>query len=441
MTNVAYSPDGRTVVSAGNDSKLIVWNSRSARSARVLSGPAGQVQGVAFSPDGRTLYTSLLGGILLEWDMTSDRTFGQRFALGPGLPCCGAVSPLAPPLALSPDGTTFAARLGTSTVGLFSTHTLQQRATFTIKPKGTTITALAWSPTAPELAVGGYSGLVQSWRVDGTPRLVRSFTGLHPLTGRPEAIQAVAFSPNGQQLAASDSNETTETPQGGIPAAPSNRVATLAIWRASTRKLVATRNLGAHPARVDAVAFSQNGRLLAVSLPDASVLILNPTTNQIRQTLHPLGDDGTVSLAFAPNGTLATGTIGGIVQIWNPINGKQLAGPIAVADGPVTSIAFDTTGQRFATTSNQDGTVKLWFTSTLQQEGTALTTDPGATTTAAFKPGGAALLAINDHGHGFTWPTSLAAWQQRSCTVAGRNLTRQEWSRYLTGHAYTRVCP
>ena len=148
-----------------------------------------------------------------------------------------------------------------------------------------------------------------------------------------------------------------------------------------------------------------------------------------------------MSLAFAPNGTLVTGTLGGIVQIWNPINGNQLAGPIDVADGPVTSIAFDTTGQRFATTGNQDGTVKLWFTSTLQREGTALNTDPGATTTAAFEPGGAGLLAINDHGHGFTWPTLLAAWQQRSCTVAGRDLTRQEWSRFLTGHAYTRVCP
>ena len=60
-------------------------------------------------------------------------------------------------------------------------------------PTGAVITALAWSPTAPELAVGGYSGLVQLWRTDGTPRLARSLTGLQPVLGQPEAIQAACI--------------------------------------------------------------------------------------------------------------------------------------------------------------------------------------------------------------------------------------------------------
>jgi WD40 repeat protein len=114
---------------------------------------------------------------------------------------------------------------------------------------------------------------------------------------------------------------------------------------------------------------------------------------------------------------------------------------VAVAAGPVTSIAFDPTGQRFATTGGQDGTVKLWSSSTLQQEGTALNTEQGAATTATFQPSGKRLLVIDDHGNGFTWPTSLAAWERRACTVAGRNLTRAEWTRYLPGHPYTRSCP
>ena len=42
--------------------------------------------------------------------------------------------------------------------------------------------------------------------------------------------------------------------------------------------------------------------------PDGSVWILDPATDKPRQTIHPLGADETVSLAFAPNGTLATGT-------------------------------------------------------------------------------------------------------------------------------------
>ena len=187
VTSVTYSPEGRAVASTGTDNKVIVWDPQVATAAEVLTAPAEQVQGVAFSPDGSTLYTSSLGGVLLEWDLTGDRRFGRRFALGGGSPCCGAVTPIAPPLALSPDGTTFAARLGRSQIGLFSTRTLQRQASFTIRPRHGTVTALAWSPTQPELAVAGDSGLMEVWRVNGAPRLERSLTGQHETLGSPEA--------------------------------------------------------------------------------------------------------------------------------------------------------------------------------------------------------------------------------------------------------------
>ena len=442
VTSLTYSRDGRAVASTGNDNKVIVWDPQAARSAEVLTAPAEQVQYVAFSPDRTTLYTSSLGGVLLEWDLAGDRSFGRRFPLGARSPCCGPVLPPAPPLAVSPDGSTFAVRLGTSTVGLFSAHTLHQLASFTIGPKGAMVTALAWSPTRPVLAVAGYSGLVQLWRVDGTPRLARSLTGLHAVPGAPEAIQALTFSPDGRLLAASDSSRTdTQGIAGVILTQYGTHFAALAIWRASNGQLVVPQiGLGTGPGRSAAVAFSRDGKLLAASRPDGSDLVVDPATGQVRQTLHPLGADETVSLTFAPSGTLATGTRGGIAQLWNPISGDQVAGPVAVAAGPVTSIAFDPTGQRFAT-GGQDGTVKLWSSPTLQQEGAALTTEQGAATTAAFEPGGKGLLAVDDHGNGFTWPTSLAAWEQRSCAVAGRNLTRAEWARYLPGHPYRRVCP
>ena len=452
VTDVVYGPDGRSVVSTANDSNVIVWDPQAARAAQVLTtpAPAEQVEGVAFSPDASTLYTSSVGGVLLEWDLTGSRSFGRRFALGAGSPCCGPVSPLDPPLALSPDGTRFAVRLGTSTVGLFSAQTLQQQASFTIRPKGTVITALAWSPAQPELAVGGYSGHVQLWRVAGAPRLLRSLTGFTPLGGLPEAIQALAFSSDGRLLAASDSSETLQAPGGNDLARRGNRLSLLAIWRPSNGMLLGPpRDLGTGPAHnVGALAFSPDRRLLAVSVPSvndvltASVVVIDTTTQRIRQTLHPLGgaDDGTVSLAFAPDGVLATGTAEGILQLWNPTSGEQVAGPLAVAAGPVTSIAFDSTGERIATTGGQDGTARLWFTSSLQQEGTAFRADQGVPASAAFSAHSTNLLVIDGRGNAFTWPTSLADWEQRACAIAGRSLTREEWSRFLTGTSYARVC-
>jgi hypothetical protein len=93
------------------------------------------------------------------------------------------------------------------------------------------------------------------------------------------------------------------------------------------------------------------------------------------------------------------------------------------------------------TTSSQDGTAKLWFSSTLQQAGTALRTDQGAASSAVFDPSDRSVLVIDDHGTAVTWPTSLAAWEQRACAIAGRNLTRAEWERFLAGRNYATVCP
>jgi DNA-binding SARP family transcriptional activator/WD40 repeat protein len=449
VASLAYSPDARAVASTTNNT-AIIWNPRSATPRKILNVPAGQVQTATFSSDGQTLYTSSLGGLVLEWDLTGHQSFGRRFALGERQPCCSPVAPLAPPLTLAPNGATFAVRLGNSTVGLFSTKTLRQQSSFRIKRARAVITALAWSPHAPELAVGGSSGLVQLWRVDGKPRLARSLSGLRSNLGQPEAIQAVAFSPDSRLIAASDNSETSGgitsifagNPQTFTSQIPNDRVSSLAIWHTNDGKLsVAPLDLGTGSAPFDPLAFSPDGRLLAVSTPDGRDLLIDTTTAQTRKTLQPIGGDFTGSLAFAPGGTLATGTLSGIVQLWNPTSGTQVAGPLPVTGGPISSIAFDPSGQRFATAASQDGAVKLFATSTLQQEGVTLNSGQHAASRAAFAPDGGSLLVVNDHGNGVTWPTSLTAWKERACVIAGRNLTPHEWSRYVPGQAYTTVCP
>ncbi len=437
LAGVYYSHDGQTVVTVGEDNTAIVWDPKTAAPIEELTGPTGQVQSATTSPNGTTLYTSSLAGDLLVWDLTGDRQFGRRARLGPGLRCCSPLSPQAPPQAVSPEGSQFAVRLGAFTVGVFSSQTLQRQKTFTVKPGADGITALAWSPSAPVVAVAGHSGFVQIWSVAGTPRLVRSLVGLHTPIGSPEAIQALAFSPDGGLLAASDKTQTRSTPN--IRALPT---AFLAVWRARTGTLIGPPReleVGSGPGGSDALAFSPRGKVLAASLPDGRVLVLDATTGRVRQTLSPAS--GSTSLAFSPDGALATGTVGGTVQLWNATTGQRLAPALVAASAPITSVAFNPSGQRFATTGYQDGAVKLWFTSTLQQEGPALSIDQGATSSAAFEPAGGGLLAIEDRGTVFSWPTSLPAWEQRACAIAGRNMSRQEWGRLVAEPRYTTICP
>jgi WD40 repeat protein len=191
----------------------------------------------------------------------------------------------------------------------------------------------------------------------------------------------------------------------------------------------------------DVVAFSPNGKLLAASLLTGGVRVFDPVNGRVLRTLSDPGDE-TVSLAFAPNApVLAAGTVGGTVELWNPDTGKRLAPPLLADSSGIADVAFDPSGQRFAVTGSQDGTVEVWFTASLEQEGPRLGADPNSTAAAAFEPGGNGLLVVDDQGGAFTWPMSLAAWERRSCSLAGRNLTRAEWAEYVAGRHYARVCP
>jgi WD40 repeat protein len=432
VQSVRYSPNGRMLVSTADDGKVVVWDAKTAQPSEPLSGHAGRPTQGVFSADGRTLYTSSLDGTVLAWDLGSQRRFGRPFTTGAARASTPPwTAPLTPPLAISPDGSEFAARTAGRSVGIFSVDTLQRRTSLTL-PRAATITALAWSPAGSELAVGGDGGVLQLWDVSGVPHLVRALSTLRPPSHFLEGVQSAAFSADGRLIAASDATQRS----GGAP--PSGHVA---IWRTRTGAPVTAALKFA--AAANDVAFSRDGRLLAVALGDGRVLILDPSNGRQIRTIHPLqgGNGGTVSLAFAPNGTLATGTYAGVVQLWNPSTGAPISHPVLVAAAPVASIAFDRSGQRFATAGGPEGGLKLWFTSSLQQDGATLDPEQGTAGNSQFTPDGQLLLTVNANGHGSLWPVNPPALESHACAVAGRNLTHEEWSRFITGYRYSHVCP
>jgi WD40 repeat protein len=113
---------------------------------------------------------------------------------------------------------------------------------------------------------------------------------------------------------------------------------------------------------------------------------------------------------------------------------------VLVTPAPVASLSFNPSGDIFATTGGSDGTAKLWRTETRQQLGTGFEPDPGQWGTAAFTPDGRYLVVLYDDGSGFLWPTALDAWEEHACKVAGRNLTREEWRRFVGSRPYRSIC-
>ena len=64
---LAFSPDGKTLVSAGYDHKIQVWDLAKSLRSRSLAGHTDYIAGVAFSPDGTVLATAGNEGTLRLW--------------------------------------------------------------------------------------------------------------------------------------------------------------------------------------------------------------------------------------------------------------------------------------------------------------------------------------------------------------------------------------
>jgi WD40 repeat protein len=214
----------------------------------------------------------------------------------------------------------------------------------------------------------------------------------------------------------------------------------VAVWATSGRRLWITTKRG----WVSTVVFSPDGTTIAAARDDGVVDVYDARSGHLERTLHAEGATGLTfqTAAFAPDGrTLATGSWAGIVQLWDPATGAQIGHPTSVAASSVASIAFAPTGDTFATAGGSDGFAKLWTTKTRQQFGAAFPGSSGQGGNARYTPDGSKLIVISQDGKGFVWPVSLHSWEDHACAVAGRNLSREEWSRFVGGRRYIDVCP
>ncbi|MFF3663445.1 toll/interleukin-1 receptor domain-containing protein [Streptomyces olivochromogenes] len=468
-TAVAFSADSASVALAGNDNTLRIWNLKTRTWGGPLKGhdqtfvsgtgpDTNHVNTVAYSPDGRFLVSGDWKGDVLVRDARTGRLLKRlRVATGEK-PLVKDVRTLT----FHPRGSYLAAGTGYGALTVWRTKDWVRVVdpvagddtgadrnvvdTVAFSPDGGTLVTGGWTKGALLRRVGGSWDVIGErlprdelsgtsavfldrgssliWGVRGTGTLaVWDVHGPGPLgqvvRGSPGNAVAVAVGPGSGEPVASGGADGTITTGGltlrhelkGEPGDVSLRSLALSrdgrtlysaaddgsvnTWDTSTGHRRAHWSLGT---MTTAITFGDHGRLLATA-PYGDHYRLVVRTVADRKTLLdvPAGPYNVRNLAFSADGSLlAAGTEGGTVVLVDVAKGRVL-GTLRGHQDYVQGLAFSPDGKLLATASD-DATLALWDVSARRRLTDWIPGHVGKALSAAFSPDGSLLAVGGERG-------------------------------------------
>lgn len=270
---VKFSPDGKTLFSAGMDNLVKLWSVPDWEHIGTLSGHEKSVNVLNMTTDGNWLFTASSDKTVRKWNLKEGTELTQLDVKGKSA-------------LLSPDEGYLAVMDNPwlKIVNLEMDESVQRFKPF---PKRTT--AIAFSMESHNLAVGGQGDdiLIYDYR---EIKLVHTIAGAHK-----GYVLSLSCSPDGKLLVSTGYEKR------------------LCFWDTNTWELlgeISLKNQG-----VQSLAFSSSGRCLAVA-SDHRITLINTQTMRIQQVVD-LKPKGIYCIAFSPDGNwLACGAADKRIRIW-----------------------------------------------------------------------------------------------------------------------------
>ena len=382
--DLAFSPDGAMVASTSNSGAIALWaiENRNPRIASWLSGFADFVPSVALSPDERILATGTSDGRVALWDL-ADRQ-------------CRAV--------LTPDGSSL------------DCQSLVDQPIDITQIEAYPFHALAFSRDGTLLATGDAAGTIRLWDV-----AERELVG-ELRDGHDTPIYGLAFDREDGILASLDLSSR------------------LVFWELATQTMIG-EPIQAHMG-ISYLAVNAEGTMLATAGQEIKLWDFQTQQQSGDALTYPFANWVSAVKFEGDDRLVAVLQSGGILS-WKLSTREQepVARPFSDHTGFVTDLEFS---PLYRGTSGVDG--RIWLTLRTNPDVVfsldvfgALNAPMIPVYQIVFTEDGQTLVAATEQGV-LVWNLDEAEWRERACSVANRNLTREEW-RYLFGdEPYRRTC-
>jgi eukaryotic-like serine/threonine-protein kinase len=275
-----FSPDGRTVASAGLEHGIKLWDVAAGRELRTYTGHSAGVAAVAWSPDGRSVVSGSFARELHCWDPATLRlrwtaSMSDIMAGGPWW------------IEFSPDGKRVLSSSENGVVGLWDPLTGASVSRMTVTNRLGIMDGAAWSPDGTRIA-GLFKDRVVLWNVPGWAE---------QWSVPADADRCIQFSRDGRWLV------------------HGNYDGSVSLRNADDGRLL--RSFDRHQASVKGVVLSPDGRRLFSGGGDGAVRIWDTRTGDELLQLNVTGNRLIWSIDLSSDGrTLAAADSDGVVTLW-----------------------------------------------------------------------------------------------------------------------------